>query len=386
MANISFTVAVASALGVAASGGSSLNSISARDGAAYEASLAPFRDGFVVAWHDTREGNPEIYIRFVNEQGAPDGPERRLTDDPQRSFEPDVEVIGDDIAVAWYEVTDTGSLAKLGVWAADGTSKWVRTVSAGTGNARNPVLLSHGRELFCAWIEHDGRESAVWGGWTDADGSPLTSPQRLASAGETTWNLNAALDDAGHPWVVFDAATGADGTQELFLVRVDGDGPDVLPLTRQDGAASSYPDIALGSERVALTWFDERDGNREVYLAAVTYDEVDTGIEQRATRVTRTPGESVGAYVSWNGSQIGLAWSDDTAGRHEVYLQRFTADATAVHPPQRLTTNPTASLIPAIEQAGDGFVLAWNEDVVEARRPHGQGGRSEVVLTVVPPR
>ena len=307
MANVPFAVAVASALGVAACGGSPFNSISARDGGAYEASLAPYHDGFVVAWHDTREGGAEIYIRFVDDRGAPDGPERRLTDDPQRSFEPDVEVIGDDIAVAWYEVTSAGSLAKLGVWTADGTPKWVRTISAGGGNARNPVLLSHGRELFCAWIEHDGRESAVWGRWTDADGSPLTSPQRLASAGETTWNLNAVLDDAGHPWVVFDAATGSDDTQELFLVRLDGDDPHVLALTRQDGAASSYPDIALGPDRVALTWFDERDGNREVYLAAVAYDEVDSGIEEGATRVTRTPGESVGAYVS-------LEWLSDRSG------------------------------------------------------------------------
>ena len=133
-----------------------------------------------------------------------------------------------------------------------------------------------------------------------------------------------------------------------------------------------------------MTWFDERDGNREVYLAAVGYDEINTGIDQEATRVTRTPGESVGAYVSWNGPHIGLAWSDDTEGRHEVYFQHFTAAATAAHPPQRLTTNPTASLIPAIEPAGAGFALAWNEDVVEERRPHGQGGRSEVVLLVVP--
>ena len=383
MPKYSVALVLACAVGLAACGESPQQPISTSGSGAYEASLDSFHDGFVVAWHDTRDGNPEIYVRVVDGRGTPEGPERRLTDDPHRSFEPDVRMVGDDIAVAWYEVTEAGSLAKLGVWESGGTPKWVQTVSAAGGNGRNPVLLTNGRELFCAWIEHDGRESAVWGRWIELDGRALTPPQRLAPAGETTWNLNAALDEAGHPWVVFDAP-GADGTAELFLVRIDGDGPQVLQLTEQDGAASTYPDIALGPDRVALTWFDERDGNREVYLAAVGYDEVNTGIDQRATRVTRTPGESVGAYVSWNGPDIGLAWSDDTEGRHEVYFQRFTAAATAVHPPQRLTTNPTASLIPAIEPAGSGFALAWNEDVVEERRPHGQGGRSEVVLTVVP--
>ncbi len=377
--------ALASAVGCAACGETKTphRTISTSGSGAYEASLDTFHDGFVVAWHDTRDGNSEIYLRMVDHRGASDGPERRLTNAPQPSFEPDVAVVGDDIAVAWYEVNEARSLAKLGVWASDGTSKWVQTVSAAGGNGRNPVLLTNGRELYCAWIEHDGGASAVWGRWIDADGGALTPPQRLAPAGETTWNLNASLDETGHPWIVFDAP-GTQGIEELFLVRVDGDGPHLLQLTEEDGAASTYPDIALGSDRLALTWFDERDGNREVYLAAIDYQQVNTGIDQRATRVTRTPGESVGAYVSWNGPHIGLAWSDDTEGRHEVYFQRFTAEATAVHPAQRVTTNPTASLIPAIEPAGSGFALAWNEDVVEERRPHGLGGRSEVVLTVVP--
>ncbi len=383
MPNSSVAFVLAGAVGFAACGESPQRSISTSGGEAYEASLAAFSDGFVVAWHDTRDGNPEIYIRVADGQGTPDGPERRLTDDPQRSFEPDVEMVGDDVAVAWYEVTDAGSLAKLGVWTTDGTSKWTQTVSAAGGNGRNPVLLTNGHELFCAWIEHDGRESVLWGRWISLDGRALTPPQRLAPVGETTWNLNAALDEGGHPWVVFDAPA-PDGIAEVFLVRVGVDGPELLRLTAQDGAASTYPDIALGPDRLALTWFDERDGNREVYLATVTYDELNTEVDQRARRVTRTPGESVGAYVAWNGPHIGLAWSDDSEGRHEVYFQRFTGASTAVHPPQRLTTNPTASLIPAIEPAGAGFALAWNEDVVEERRPHGQGGRSEVVLTLVP--
>ena len=153
-----------------------------------------------------------------------------------------------------YEVTDAGSLAKLGVWTTDGTSKWTQTVSAAGGNGRNPVLLTNGHELFCAWIEHDGRESALWGRWISLDGRALTPPQRLAPVGETTWNLNAALDEGGHPWVVFDAPAPG-GIAELFLVRVGVDGPQLIQLTGPDGAASTYPDIALRPDRLALTWF-----------------------------------------------------------------------------------------------------------------------------------
>ena len=98
----------------AACGESPHQRISTSGGGAYEASLDSFHDGFVVAWHDTRAGNPEIYFWVVDGRGTLDGPERRLTNDPHRSFEPDVETVGDDIAVAWHEVTEAGSLAKLG--------------------------------------------------------------------------------------------------------------------------------------------------------------------------------------------------------------------------------------------------------------------------------
>ncbi len=142
-------LALASAVGCTACGETPPRTISTSGGGAYEASLDTFHDGFVVAWHDTREGNSEIYLRMVDHRGASDGPERRLTNDPQSSFEPDVAVLGDDIAVAWYEVNEARSLAKLGVWASDGTSKWVQTVSAAGGNGRNPA----GREQPAPEIE-----------------------------------------------------------------------------------------------------------------------------------------------------------------------------------------------------------------------------------------
>ena len=119
---------------------------------------------------------------------------------------------------------------------------------------------------------------------------------------------------------------------------------------------------------MALTWFDARDGNTEVYLFAGPANELTSEIGSRAQRVTDTRGESIGAYLAWNGTRIGLAWCDDTVGQHEIYFQAFDRRGRATTAIRRVTDNTMSSLIPAIEPWRDGFALAWSEFVPATRR------------------
>ena len=315
----------------------------------------------------------------------------RLTDTPNFSYEPHVAAAGaGELVVAWYAVSVSGASATyVGVWnlTEDAGPRWTRTLSNPVRLGRNVVVRVENDRLFCAWIEKgdDAGDDAVWAQWLDLglDGQPLSPPQRLADAGPTTWNLNGAIDGDGQAWVVFDATAGT-RSDEVFLVRADDPSASPVRLTDDDGIASTYPDLAFGSGTAAVTWFDERDGNEEVYLAAAPFPQLRDRFEAHARRVTETVGSSVGAYVAWNGDTVGLGWSDDTEGEAEVYFQVFNATGAALHAAERVTDNPTASLIPAIQPWRNGFALAWNEDVVEEREEHRSGGRSDIVFTSVP--
>jgi hypothetical protein len=348
---------------------------------AYETALAPFRDGFAVAWYDTRDGNGEIYMRLLDANGRPAGPERRLTNGPENSYEASIDRVGDALAVAWYDQSGKGQqVAKLGVWSGDGTNRWVQSLGDGT---RNPVVVSDGTAIFCAWIraEADGRES-VFGGWWQADGKPRGVPLPLGDASKTTWNLNAALDEHGAAWVVFDAEVST-GASEVFASVLDGFHVTLKSLTMNDGAPSKYPDLAIGAGgRAALSWQDERDGNVEVYLLTGPLRDLTGDVEGRARRVTSTPGESIGAYLTWNGDRLGLAWSDKTYGQHEVYFASFDASGTSHEEPRRITQNSTWSLVPAIRSSGRGFSLAWTEYIPASLAIHQ--GTAEVFFTSVP--
>jgi hypothetical protein len=347
---------------------------------AYEAALVTDDAGFVVAWYDTRDGNGEIYLRRLDANGTPIDSERRLTESPDASYEASIERLGDAFVVAWYEQTEGGrQTAMLGAWNRDGSRKWAHEIAAAS---RNPVIRSDGREIVAAWIQSDPDGSeAVWVGSWNGNGTETRPRTWLGPASKTTWNLNLAVDGP-EAWVVFDAMN-ATRSNELFLGRVGPAG--VLPLkrlTRDDGMASKYPDLQTGAQgRVALTWYDTRDGNDEVYLVVTRQSELGGEIDDRARRITTTEGESIGAYVAWNGERVGLAWSDKTLGQHEVYFQSFDGAGQPLTSAERLTTSDTWSLVPAIRPWREGFALAWTEYRPASGEIHE--GTGEVAFTLV---
>ena len=351
---------------------------------AYEVSASSWPDGLVVAWYDTRDGNAEVYVRLLDAAGRPTGDERRLTQTATESYEADVAATVDGFAVAWYEKSRVGPPhAQLAWWRkdGDGTPLWQHSLSAQERPSRNALVRAHGEALFAAWIESDGSGGEqVQAGWWNLDGSVRIAPVTLGAAGTTTWNLNAAVAADGTAFVVFDARFGT-YADELYLAELALDGGTTLTrLSDDDGRHSKYPDLALGDGSAALTWFDERDRNREVYLATGSLAELRSGGVAAARRVTETPGESIGAYVAVNAGRIGLAWCDDSSGSYDIYTQTFRADGSPQAPPARVTTN-AESLIPAIHAWGDGFVAAWTE--LEGA-PHERGNRSEVLVAFVP--
>ena len=354
---------------------------------AYEASLTPSGVGFTVAWYDTRDGHAEIYSRLLDKRGETSGPERRLTTGTGRAYEAEIASVGDNLAVAWYEVAANRSAhAMLGLWSRDGRRLWTRALALPERISKNPVVRAARGRIFCAWLaENAARDFEVYAAWFDLKGNPSEPPQRLGPAGQTTWNVNATMDDRGRAWVVFDARVGT-RTDEIFVARVDKSSSRVTRLTADDGRASKYPDLAVGGGRVALTWFDERDGNKEVYLFVAREEELVEGLENRAIRITNTPGESIGAYVAWNAKRrrFGLSWCDNTDGQHEVYFQSFDDQGHPLERARRLTFNASDSMIPAITASGDGFALAWHEYTAARGASHEpDDGRSEIAFMLV---
>jgi hypothetical protein len=366
--------------------------VTAFDAVAFEPSVAVFHDGFAVAWYDTRHGHGELYQQALDENGEPIGTEVRLTTGTRDAYEADIHAIegtaaGSAFVVGWYEKgADNSLVPRLGVWSRNGTARWITTLST---RGRNTVVRVRDELVFAAWIEDDVEPAAgIWTGWWNLRGEMVVAPRRIAAAGKTTYNLNAALVDgtseSGVPTavVVFDAKVGTKA-EELYLAADDGLHASVTRLTPDDGFASTYPDLALSGARAALTWFDARDGNEEVYLRVTTRAELARADAIGGSRITHSKGHSIGAYTAWSGDRLGLAWCDDSEGQAEIYFAEFDASGAPRGDTQRLTTTRAGSLIPSIHRWRSGFVLAWNE-WTGGTEGHNERGRSQVLLKLLP--
>jgi hypothetical protein len=357
-------VAVAAALAATLALGacSRPQSISPAGAPAYEVSLAPHGQGLAMAWHGGNLAHSAIFLRFIDAAGKPDGTSLQISDGRQDAYEPDLQPMGEEILLAWYEKDVGGHLAAhVALLDRAGSVRWQQVISAAGREGRNPLVRVAGDRIMVAWLESGiGAPPAVWTAAYDVGGHRIGEPRRAAAASIDTWNLNGAVAEDGSLCVVYDARVNS-RAKELQLVRITPTAIDARALTADDGQSSVYPDLALSGDRAALTWFDYRDGNAEVYVATGTLAAWLAGTAPAALRVTHTPAASIGAYAAWNGSQLGVAWSEQTANGYDIRLQRFNADGHPSDDARTLSLGDTQSFIPAIRAWHRGFVLAWND-------------------------
>ena len=281
-----------------------------------------------------------------------------------------------DFVIGWYEKTPQAVLVpRIGRWSRDGRQRWVEMLAP---NGRNTVVRVDGDLVFAAWMqdEEEGR-AGVWAGWWRATGEVAVPARRVADAGRTTWNLNAAVAPGSTPaapraWVVFDAKMGsrsddlprsrgrvsqpchAVNPRRRHLVQVPG---------RQPGRRSGgdYLVRHRGHQRGCLPGGGTR-------LELLRHDGLSTA---KATRVTSTPGHSIGAYVTWNGPRVGLAWCDDTVGQHEVYVQTFDP---AGRPQAPRSASPRRRTGRGFPQSSRGVrVSRWHGPSMKPRIPEPMG-------------
>jgi hypothetical protein len=333
----------------------------------------------VAAWVDTRDGNEEEYVRRSLDGGRTWEPVVRLTTDDRNSWAPSVVVAGDVVHVSWFDQQDTpyspydaeavidDAMRLLGLQvqpspagvlvphpleaAKRRATEKLRLVEAaapawvagGGDSARLEAILAELQALGArgaSYLEKERKvDEALRLLGLDYHAGPMedlpqvyygdamqvrvqdkllqvraAAPAWVARGGDPArldamlHELSRRMELASHEWEIY------------YRRSLDG-GASFEPTQRLTFASgfSQRPSLAVAGRTVHVAWFDERDGDVEVYAKRSDDGGVTWGPDLRlsfARGVSQLPSVAVGGGVSH------VVWSDDRTGNEEIFYTR----------------------------------------------------------------
>ena len=165
---------------------------------------------------------------------------------------------------------------------------------------------------------------------------------------------------------------------EIYYTKLDNDGNTLVDDTRvtTDSASSSSPAIAVDTNNnVHITWWDDRDGNREIYYTKLD-NKGNTLVDD--TRLTTDSAWSYYPRIAVDtNNNVHITWQDgrgrNLPSGYEIYYTKLDNNGNTLVDDTRLTADSIASAEPAIAVDTNNYVhITW----VDWRR-----GDSEIYYT-----
>jgi hypothetical protein len=167
-----------------------------------------------------------------------------------------------------------------------------------------------------------------------------------------------------------------DGNDEIYYKRSTDGGLTWGEDTRltNNASESSYPSIAVSGSIVQVVWHDDRDGNFEIYYKRSTDGGLTWGDD---TRLTNASGDSKCPNIALSGSVVHIVWQDSRDGDLEIYYKRSEDEGLTWGGDLRLTNSLGDSEYPGVAVSGPVIHVVWfdlrdgNEEIYYKRNPTG---------------
>jgi hypothetical protein len=277
-----------------------------------------------VAWSDDRDGNYEIYYKRSEDGGSTWGADTRLTNVSLSSNSPAMAISGSMLHLVWYDERDDPS----GNWkteiyyrrSTDGGLTWGSDIRLTNNDAYSgfPGVFVSSSVVHVVWEDdRDGNGEIYYKRSTD-EGLTWGSDKRLTNDPANSWDPCVALNDSVVHVVWMDDRDGSG--YEIYYNRSTDGGLSWGADTRLTNAVapSEYPTIEVSGSNVHVTWQDQRDMNYEIYYKRSE----DAGLSwQEDARLTNAFGSSEWPHVAVADSTVHIIWFDNRDGNDEIYYK-----------------------------------------------------------------
>ncbi len=151
-----------------------------------------------------------------------------------------------------------------------------------------------------------------------------------------------------------------DGNSEIYYKRSNNRGISWGTDTRlsNDPNTSNFHSIAVSGQYVYVVWEENRDGNREIYYKRSTDEGESWGLD---TRLTNNSSPSGQPSINACSSNVHIVWRDDRMGNLEVFYKRSTDYGTTWGNDTLLSDFPNWSWLPSVAVTGQYVHVVWND-------------------------
>lgn len=217
--------------------------------------------------------------------------------------------------------------------------------------------------LFCALLSvlffpgFDRRRPGSLARW--GPDRPLTRDSGVSHQLSFNFAWSVAADAFGRVHVVW--YDDRDGNPQIYYKRSEDDGGTWGPDTRLSvgPGPNEHPAVAVSGSNVYVVWHGIREGGSDIFLrhsrdGGASFDPV-TPMTSRHS--------SAHASVAASGSAVHIVWADGRDGQAEIYTRRSADAGESWEEEKRLTDHPstfgTVAWVPTVAVSGANVYVAW---------------------------
>ncbi|TRZ72143.1 MAG: T9SS C-terminal target domain-containing protein [Bacteroidetes bacterium] len=294
-----------------------------------------------VAWEDYRDGNSEIYYKSSADGGTTWEEDTRLTYAPSHSYIPSLTSSGSTVNVVWYDFRDF----QFDIYykrSTDGGLTWgpdVRLTYEPANSFMASIAVS-GSDIHVVWTEYRDGNGEIYYKKSSDGGDNWGQDTRLTNDIALS-NRSCVATYGSVVQVVW--SDFRDGDYEIYYKRSEDGGTTWSADTRLTNSYgdSFYPSVAVSGSVVHVLWYDNRDGNQEVYYKRSEDGGITWGAD---TRLTDALGNSQYPSIALSGPVVHVVWTDLRDGNKEIYYKRDPTGGFSVGINDELDGNPNQQI------------------------------------------
>jgi hypothetical protein len=324
-----------------------------------------------VVWEDQSDGDFDIFFTVSHDNGQTFvNPPTDLSNNTGDSRSPQMIVSGNNVYVMWIDDSNGGDEDIFFTVSHDNGQTFATPTDLSDNDERsfNPQMIVAGNNVYVVWQDNsNGPDSDILFTVSHDNGQTFVNPPIDLSDNTGESGINAShhmIVSGNNVYVVWQDDSSGPDSDIFFTVSHDNGQTFVNPpidLSDNDGLSQDLQMIVSGNN-VYVVWIDDSSGPDFDIFFTVSHDNGQTFVNP-PTDLSNNIGNSVDTQMRVSGNNVYVMWIDDSNGGFSNIFFTVSHDngQTFVQPPTDLSNNAVGGINgrPQIIASGNNVYVVW---------------------------